>query len=688
MATEKPEAPESSRERDALRRWPFAHSIYQLIQRAPKPWSLRIGIFGRWGEGKTTVLNYIGQMAEKDHCPVARFNPWAAQNRKELWEGFAIAVENAFDTGSVTRTMVKRRAGKAAKAGLQLAAMSNVGKAIGGLVGPLVQEKLSVNRNDVEQNLKNNLGERKLITLIDDLDRADPKLVPHLLLGLREVFDLPQCAFIMSLDPVVVSNALGEVHSGWGKTDEFLEKIIDFPFWLPPVQDHDIRRLLDQELKNFPVKLDRSALAEVAHLLPINPRKLKRFLRGLWRFNNQIGRHDDAEIEWILLLLIELLRTVSFKSAERLLANKELWDEVQKSVFAGRLPDPEDKDGLGEEQWIKIMAGILDEEKEKEQCQREAEKSDFLKVVNAMKDLVPIHKWNGLDYWVRFEDEPPIFTWKEFQKLFDVWKGNPTGVLLDELIRSQANRLETNVAIVAKDLFETVITYREQLLDKAAQSGSDSELVELVTVAHDCLSMINVLVIDLGGFSGRTPSLLASNFKDLLNHVAKWAHFTNHPAYIQARAEEADALKLAAEQASSHAVEILDEIKLWDPFRGLLKKEAQALHDNLLYVLTPKVILVLRDRFIRKDGINSLWGYDRHLVEKWFLFRRNSGFYSEEGLRFLEEMVQRARTDVQIHSNLLEFILMLDNGLRNGFKIFSMSDLHPLASAKGIVPLI
>ena len=85
----------------------------------------------------------------------------------------------------------------------------------------------------------------------------------------------------MGLDPVIVSNALSEVHAGWGKTPEFLEKIIDFQFWLPPIHDDDVHRLLDQELKGSPINLDRHALADVAHLLPINPRKLKRFLRGL-----------------------------------------------------------------------------------------------------------------------------------------------------------------------------------------------------------------------------------------------------------------------------------------------------------------------------------------------------------------------------------------------------------------------
>ena len=417
MTKQQPEMPQSSRERDALRRWPFAHSIYQLIHGAPKEWSLRIGIFGRWGEGKTTVLNFIEQMAVKDICPVAKFNPWAAQDRKELWAGFSIAVEGAFNSGSLTKTSLKRGAGKVAKSGLDLAAATSVGKAIGGLVGPLVQEKLLVKRSDVEQNLKENLRDRKLIVLIDDLDRADPELVPHLLLGLREVFDLPQCAFVMSLDPIVVSNALTEVHSGWGRTPEFLEKIIDFPFWLPPVQSDDLSRLLDQELKSSPVNIDHHALDEVTHLLPTNPRKLKRFLRGLWRFNAQIERHDEVETEWMFLLLIELLRVVSFKTAERLLANKDLWDELQKSSFVDRMPDGGDKRVIEEEQWIKIMISIVDEEADGEQYQKELEKAEFLKIMNAMRDLIPAEKWGNLRYWTRLEDDPPIHV-EGVQKVF------------------------------------------------------------------------------------------------------------------------------------------------------------------------------------------------------------------------------------------------------------------------------
>ena len=689
MNQQQPEAPQSSRERDAIRRWPFAHSIYQLIQNAPKEWSLRIGIFGRWGEGKTTVLNYVEEMARKDNCPVAKFNPWAAQDRKELWSGLSIAVEQAFNSGNLSKAMLKRGVGKVAKAGLDLASATNVGKAIGGLVRPLVQETLSVKRSDVERDLRDQLGDGKLIVFIDDLDRTDPKLVLHLLLGLREVLDLPQCAFVMGLDPLVVTSALVEVHSGWGKTDEFMEKIIDFPFWLPPVQDHDIQRLLDQELKASPVNIARHALTEVAHLLPTNPRKLKRFLRGLWRFKAQIERHEEAETEWIFLLLLELLRAVSSKIAERLLAHKELWDELGTSKFKGLMPGKGEGEAVGEEKWVTIMRAIVKEEKDVEASQQEVKQAEFLRVMNAMRDLIPSEKWNRLHYWSRLEDDQPIFTWKEFNAFLNEWREDPTKATLKKLIKSHADGLETNTVIVAKDLFETVVTHRGQLLGQAAMSNLESELLEAVEESDVCLSMMKMLIRELQGFSGGSPFLFASDFMKMFHHFSKWAHFTNHPAYVRARAGEAAVSKLAAQEASKNAVDILAELNVWGPLQGLMAKESQVLRDSVVGELIPVIVGELRDRFTRNDGIGSLWGYDRHLVEKWVLFRREGGFYSEDGLKFLKDLVRRARKDDgRIHSNLLQFISLLDTGLTHGLKVLGPSDLHPLASDKEIISLV
>ena len=177
-------------------------------------------------------------MAKKDSFPVAKFNPWAAQSREELWTNLVLAIEGAFNKGSLTKSKIKQKAKKVLgtggskqlaqkmwEGGIQLTGLGNVAEAVGGILGSLIQNQLHINKDDAEQAIKQNLGDRKLIIVIDDLDRANPELVPHLLLGLREMLDLQQCVFIMGLDPVIVSNALPDVHAGWGRTPEFLEKI-------------------------------------------------------------------------------------------------------------------------------------------------------------------------------------------------------------------------------------------------------------------------------------------------------------------------------------------------------------------------------------------------------------------------------------------------------------------------------
>ena len=55
------DASQFKREHDDLNRWRFASEIVEVISATPPDWSVRIGVFGKWGEGKTTVLRFAEQ---------------------------------------------------------------------------------------------------------------------------------------------------------------------------------------------------------------------------------------------------------------------------------------------------------------------------------------------------------------------------------------------------------------------------------------------------------------------------------------------------------------------------------------------------------------------------------------------------------------------------------------------------
>ncbi len=67
----------------------------------PAEWSARIGIFGKWGDGKSTVLRFAEQMLEESKNIVFWFNPWAIQNWNDLWEEFGSRLSEALSAAGV-----------------------------------------------------------------------------------------------------------------------------------------------------------------------------------------------------------------------------------------------------------------------------------------------------------------------------------------------------------------------------------------------------------------------------------------------------------------------------------------------------------------------------------------------------------------------------------------------------------
>jgi predicted KAP-like P-loop ATPase len=80
------------REDDFLNRWPLAKEIYGIAITGPQDWSVRVGIYGEWGTGKTSVLEFISEMAKQDGQILVRFNPWEHSTKDSLWRSFVLTV--------------------------------------------------------------------------------------------------------------------------------------------------------------------------------------------------------------------------------------------------------------------------------------------------------------------------------------------------------------------------------------------------------------------------------------------------------------------------------------------------------------------------------------------------------------------------------------------------------------------
>jgi predicted KAP-like P-loop ATPase len=71
---------------DSFGRWEFSASIGELLATRPEKTSLVVGINAPWGDGKTSVLNFIGGHLRDNHPNVLRirYTPWLFQGADQV----------------------------------------------------------------------------------------------------------------------------------------------------------------------------------------------------------------------------------------------------------------------------------------------------------------------------------------------------------------------------------------------------------------------------------------------------------------------------------------------------------------------------------------------------------------------------------------------------------------------------
>ena len=212
------DAAQAQREEDDLDRWRFAAEVVDVVLATPPDWSARIGIFGKWGEGKSTVLRFAEQMLKEKGCVVFAFSPWAIQNWNDLWEDFGGRLLDALSGAKIPFDVSWKRAAKDSGRWLESKGISQIAETVASVFGrdKLYNAAFGVLSRWLKYDgpqiraIRGKLQERRLVVMIDDLDRCAPDLIPQLLLSLRELLDLPGFTFLLAFDDEIVGRALTE----------------------------------------------------------------------------------------------------------------------------------------------------------------------------------------------------------------------------------------------------------------------------------------------------------------------------------------------------------------------------------------------------------------------------------------------------------------------------------------------
>ncbi|MGH8566731.1 MAG: P-loop NTPase fold protein [Gammaproteobacteria bacterium] len=293
----------------------------QVLER-PSVEPFTVGLFGRWGSGKSSLLAMLEEELEAQnrdararHCEVhpiqlarhppefvppwivVRFSPWVYREETSLLLALlATLAKKRKGFAKFVRALARfvpnvvETAGKMGVKGVEtygvpllsfLESLRKRGEApkdlvkqieeqVGGLTDP--SNPLTGLSRFIWLNAHVDAVSRKcrLVFLIDDLDRChDPNQIVGLLEQINLFLHLPRCLFFIAADRGQIVKAIEARFRGEG--ERYLEKFVQLAIDLPQPDRKHLLELLPEGIASS----DRACMARIGEVLGHNPRKLK-----------------------------------------------------------------------------------------------------------------------------------------------------------------------------------------------------------------------------------------------------------------------------------------------------------------------------------------------------------------------------------------------------------------------------
>lgn len=281
---------------DLLGRSDFAKQFGKSICEYDSKDGLVIGLYGKWGSGKTSIINmaiseipvveaqkienekwysrvykrikkiFTSQKTEEDqnHNPIIiRFSPWNYSDKNNLISLFFHELKNKLGV-----TKGEENKGKIGKAISQYSDIIDVLlfiPVVGPAIAPILKTTFKAagaklmetpSLYEAKEKLCKALEDfnHKIIVFIDDIDRLTTPQIKDIFQLVKQVGDFPNIIYVLTMDREIVCNALSEYHNIDG--DEYLKKIVQVSFEVPEIDKSLLPEILKIRLNKIVYKND------------------------------------------------------------------------------------------------------------------------------------------------------------------------------------------------------------------------------------------------------------------------------------------------------------------------------------------------------------------------------------------------------------------------------------------------
>ncbi|MCA0366318.1 MAG: KAP family NTPase [Bacteroidetes bacterium] len=311
---------ENDKVEDKLGYETYAKEIAEKLTKNNFQKAFAVGVNGKWGSGKTSFINLIKkELADSDFIKIS-FNPWASKNPEAITQDFFEELEESLiENHYLFGNLVSSYAGKILN--------NNSSNWVKSLLPFFTKtESFSTVHKRLEKTLSN--LDKKILIVIDDIDRLDSKEIFEVLKILRNTANFKNIIYLLAYDKEYIGQKL--IFENTQINNKYLEKIIQLELNLPFFE----KGKLFEKLKNNILEILKKGLKIPSHerlisdiennLIKIIPDNLPLInnLRDVTRLCNALSSNLSSEIlneiNFEEFLCLELLRINEFDIYEKI----------------------------------------------------------------------------------------------------------------------------------------------------------------------------------------------------------------------------------------------------------------------------------------------------------------------------------------------------------------------------------
>ena len=385
--------PIQDEEQDLLNRKKFVDDLYKEITNLSFDDSFVFGLYGSWGEGKTSVINLlINKFKKVDNFLVINFDPWYFSNKDAILFAFYKQIEQSINKKFVFFGIKNIF--------LKYLNVTSFGLAQIGIKIDFSHKKETI--DEIKQKIQSYITQtnNKLLIIIDDIDRLNSDEILFILKLVRLNIKFKNTIFLLSFDENYVVNVLKKELGP--DSMSYIDKIIQKPIRLPVIEQNVLDEFLfthiDKFLKEINISEEniRKFQSDFNYIYNTQIRKLFKNLRHIKRYLNGIRTTLPPiknEINLLDFFIIEVIRIFYPRVYNDIWRNPWFYIPMEWSDLTSSL-SPFSSSPFKEEKYNYIrehIENIIKDEKDNDVLKELLETIFFVEVKNALSESKTDH---------------------------------------------------------------------------------------------------------------------------------------------------------------------------------------------------------------------------------------------------------------------------------------------------------